>query len=97
MRLFGYVLLLVHNVDNGVGRVAELCGVSAFEPCCVPCKFDNAHLHTKAYAEHGHLVLSCILDRSDHTFYSTISKTARNDDSIYILKEGLCIFLSNFF
>ena len=47
-------------------------------------KFDNRYLHAQAEAKIGNTVCSCIVCRSDHTFYAAVSKAAGNNDSLCV-------------
>ena len=58
------------------------------------CKFNDRELHTETQTKVRNLFLSCILNCGDHAFDTSVTKTARNEDSIDVTQCFFHIFRS---
>ena len=86
----GNILLVFHDVDDILCAFRQKFGrVCIWQTSTVPCIFDNCHLHTQTDTKHRNLIFSCIFNCGNHTFNATVTKTARNDDTIAVL-QGFC-------
>ena len=60
-------------------------------------EFYNCHLHSQTDSKIWNLMYSCVLCCQDHSFCTSVSETTRNQDTIYIVKLLIQIFLCQFF
>ena len=82
--------LLVHEVDDGVGRLAvELGGVGAGQPAQVAGELDHHRLHAQAQAQAGDLVLAGVAGGGDLALDGPGPEAAGDDDAVDLLQPAL--------
>jgi len=87
--LVGDLLLLLHEVDDGVGGVlVELGGVGPVPPAHVPRKLDDGALQPQADAEEGHVVLPGVLGRQNLALHAPVPEAGRHKHPRHVSELG---------
>ena len=77
------VALIQQKVDHLVGRLGvQLAGAGVRQPADMAGKFDDGHLHPKADAQIGDVLLPGIAGGDDHALHPPIAEAAGDDDPI---------------
>ena len=64
--------------------------MSLLQACNASGELDHRHLHAKAEAKIGNLLLPSILYSGNFTFDSALTKSARDKDTVHSFKKSLC-------
>ena len=93
-----YALLIRHQCNYRMfGCRIQFYTVRIFISQNMSCKFNNCHLHAKADSKIRNFVYTGILCCQNHTFGTSISKSTRNQNTVYFMKCLIQILFIQFF
>ena len=88
---FDYTFLILHKIDYRMfAHFVKLAAVCIFITKNASCKFNYGNLHTKTDSKIWKFMSTCIAARADHSFYATVSKSTRQNDSGTVFENFWC-------
>ena len=83
--LVGDVLLVLHDVDDGIlGGVVHLGAVGLIPSEDIACELDDRHLHTEADADEGDIVLAGVAGGDNLALRAAVAEARGYDDAMEI-------------
>ena len=81
-------VLVRHNVNEWMCRCRiQLGAVGIRISENMAGEFHNGHLHAKAETEERNIIFTGVLNSCDLTFYTTVTKAARDEDTVHITEN----------
>ena len=94
--LINIITLSRHKINNLVpALLIKFPGMCFRKSSLIPGIFNDGNLHAKTDPEIRNPILSGIFSCSDHSFNSSVSKTAGNDDPVYSPENLSYVFFRN--
>src|SRR5271166_3571475 len=95
---FRYILLRLHYVDDGIGRVGRvLRRVRALEAEQIARHLDHHHVQPVADTENRYAVLARIADGANHALGAALAEAARDDNRMRLPEPLVNVLLFELF